>query len=103
MLGDGLFSLCRKDAECRACEVKGRCLAPAIWQFDNLVDVARLLEMAMVPYEEWSGDHRSGMLHIPGLGGVRIGGYLVLDGGRLSAYESREDMLKRYDVVLESS
>jgi len=100
MRGDGLLRLCRKDAVCLACEIRGRHLAPAIWTFDNLAEVARILELANVPCEEWSTCPRSGMLNIPGLGGVRVGGYVVLDGGRLSVYESREDMREHYDVVL---
>ena len=82
-----------------ACEVRGRQLAPAIWQLDNQDDVEETLELGCLPCEEWTFDPRSGIISIPGVGGVRIGGYIVADGHAISVYGSLDELLARYDVI----
>ena len=99
MPSDALLKLSPKNRACGACEIRGRQLAPAMWQFDNIEDVAAILELGRVPYEEWTTDQRSGLLNIPGRGCVRIGGYIVVDGHDVLVYRSRDEMLRHYDIV----
>lgn len=82
-----------------ACLVKGHWLAPAIWVFDNLETLKRLMAAGNVPCEEWSVDGRSGIVHVPGLGGVPVGDYIVLDDGKLHHYKTLDDISQKYDIV----
>lgn len=93
------LQLRRKGQDCFACEVCGRQLAPAMWQFDNLPAVADALERGGVPCEEWTMDPRSGLLYIPGVGCARIGDMIVVDDRKVSVYGSLCEMLERYDVI----
>ena len=93
------LQLRRKGQDCFACEVRGRQLAPAMWQFDNLPAVADALERGGVPCEEWTTDPRSGLLNIPGGGCARVGEMIVVDDRRISVYGSLHEMLERYDVI----
>lgn len=97
------LQLRRKGQNCFACEVRGRQLAPAMYEFDNLEDIERTLEAGMVGCEEWSYDGRSGMITIPGVGSVRIGGFIVVDGDEVSVYGSLEELMDHYNVVMEEA
>jgi len=100
---DTILQIRSKSRPCIACEVRGRHLAPAMYEFDNLEDIERILEIGMVGCEEWSYDGRSGMITIPGVGSVRIGGFIVVDGDEVSVYGSLEEMMDRYNVVMEEA
>ena len=84
-----------------ALEVKGRCLAPAIYVIDNLDEIERFMVMANIPCENWGIDGRSGMVYIEGFGAIRIGQYVVVDdeNDNLKVFDSISDLQEEYEIV----
>lgn len=90
----------KKHPKVWAVRVKGRHLAPAIYQFDNLHEIEELCEWNFISWEDVVVDQASGLIRIPGVGSVTLGCYLVERGGRgLEAYDSLEDLQRDYCVV----
>ena len=83
-----------------AVEVKGRHLAPAMYQFDNLYEIKELCEWKFISWEDVTVDPASGLIRIPGIGAVTLGCYLVesTDKG-LEAYDSIEGLQNFYNIV----
>lgn len=84
-----------------AVEVKGRQLAPAIYQFDNLYEVEEICRLQYISWEDVVCDETSGLIKIPDTGSVRIGQYLVEDDDGLKVFDSLEDLQVYYKVVEE--
>ena len=81
--------------------MKGRHLAPFMYQFDNLHEIEELARQAMIPWEDVSIDYRTGIIHIPNVGAVGIGQYLVESPAEytLLAFDTIRGLQTYYEVV----
>ena len=90
----------KKTPEVWAVEVKGRHLAPAIYQFDNLHEIKELCKQSFISWEDVVVDQASGLIRIPSVGSVTLGCYLVEHSGKgLEAYDSLEALQRDYCQV----
>ena len=90
----------KKQPSVWAVEVKGRHLAPAMYQFDNLHEIKELCEWSFINWEDVTIDKTTGLITIPGVGSVTLGCYLVESTGKgLEAYDSIEGLQNFYKIV----
>ena len=91
-----VIHLAKKSPKALGVLVEGRHLAPLMHEFDNLDEGEKLTTEACISWEDVSIDPRSGQIHIPRIGAVRIGQCLVCCEGKMEVFDTLSDLQEEY-------